>query len=317
MRFGVFAAAIGMPGKMHCTALFRRWICAATGLVLTLGYSPITHALLQVSESSTVPAVEPITRVPGPPAAEPLKVALGERLFGDPRLSRGNARTCASCHDLGTNGASRNVRDTALDGSLLSLNTATVFNSTLSFRFGWEGEFRTLEEQAAATLQNPRIMGSRMDEAVAKLSHDPVLVHQFEAAYGHGPDSPSVLNAIATFERSLVTPESLFDRWLAGDTAALSARQIDGYRLFKSLGCVSCHQGVNVGGNLFQRHGIFHPLARAEPEILRVPSLRGLRRDRQCRRKSVSRTGQGTAGSEPAAGAPHGDHRCPGERDCP
>jgi cytochrome c peroxidase len=261
---------------MHCMTLLLRWICAATGLVLALGYSPITHALLQVSESSTAPAVEPITPVPEPPAADPLKVALGERLFGDPRLSGGNTRKCTSCHDLTTNGASKNVYDAAPDGSLLSINTPTVFNSALSFRFGWEAEFRTLEAQAAATLQNPRIMDSGIDEVVGKLSHDTVLVHQFEAAYGHGPDAASVLDAIATFERSLVTPGSLFDRWLAGDTAALSAQQKDGYRLFKSLGCVSCHQGVNVGGNLFQRHGIFHPLAQPEPEILRVPSLRNV-----------------------------------------
>jgi cytochrome c peroxidase len=261
---------------MHCTALLVRWMCAATGLVLALGYSPITHALLQVSESSTAPSVEPITPVPEPPAADPLKVALGERLFGDPRLSRGNTRTCSSCHDLRTNGATRNVHDTALDGSPLSLNTPTVFNSTLCFRLGWEGELRTLEAQAAAALQNPQIMDSRIDEVVGKLSHDLVLVHQFEMAYGHGPNPASLLDAIATFERSLVTPGSLFDRWLAGDKAALSAQQLDGYRLFKSLGCVSCHQGVNVGGNLFQRHGIFHPLAHAEPEILRVPSLRNV-----------------------------------------
>jgi len=168
------------------------------------------------------------------------------------------------------------VQDIALDGSLLSFNTPTVFNSTLSFRLGWEGEFRTLEAQIAATLENPRLMGSRIDEVVGKLSHDPVLVHQFELAYGHGPDPASVLDAIATFERSLVTPGSPFDRWLAGDLAALSAQQLDGYRLFKSLGCVSCHQGVNVGANLFQRHGIFHPLARAEPGILRAPSLRNV-----------------------------------------
>jgi cytochrome c peroxidase len=257
-------------------ALRLRSICAVTGLVLMLGYSPITHALLQVSESSTTPAVEPITPVPEPPPADPLKVALGERLFGDPRLSRGNTRKCSSCHDLGTNGASRNVQDTALDGSPLSLNTATVFNSALSFRVGWEGDFRTLEAQAAAALQSPQIMGSRIDEVVERLDHDPVLVHQFEMAYGHGPDPPSVLDAIVTFERSLVTPGSRFDRWLAGDMSALSAQQIDGYRLFKSLGCVACHQGVNVGGNLFQRHGIFHPLARAQPEILRVPSLRNV-----------------------------------------
>jgi cytochrome c peroxidase len=276
MRSGVFASTIAMPGKMHCTALFRHWICVSTGLALALGCSPITQARLQVSESITSPAVEPITPVPKPPAADPLKVALGERLFGDPRLSRGNTRKCSSCHDLETNGASENVQDTALDGSRLSFNTTTVFNSTLSFRIGWEGEFRTLEAQAAATLQNPRIMGSGIDEVVGKLSLDPDFVHQFEAAYGHGPDPASVLNAIATFEQSLVTPGSRFDRWLAGDAAALSAQQLDGYRLFKSLGCVSCHQGVNIGGNLFQRHGIFHPLARAEPEILRVPSLRNI-----------------------------------------
>jgi cytochrome c peroxidase len=261
---------------MRCTALVFLWIGAAMSLVLALGYSPVTLALLKVTESSTTPAEEPITPVPEPPTADPLKVALGERLFADPRLSHGNMRACSSCHDLTTNGASRNAQDTAPDGSPLSFNTATVFNAALSFRVGWEGEFRTLEAQAAASLQNPKIMGGKIEEVVGKLSQDPVLIDQFEAAYGHGPDATSVLDAIATFERSLVTPSSRFDLWLAGDATALTAQQLDGYRLFKSLGCVSCHQGVNIGGNLFERHGIFHPLARAEPEILRVPSLRNV-----------------------------------------
>jgi cytochrome c peroxidase len=270
------AATMTISGKMRCTARILRWVCAVAGLVPALCYSPLTHALLQVSESSVALSVEPITPIPDPPPVDPLKVAIGERLFEDPRLSRDNTRRCSSCHDLRTNGASRNVRDIALDGSLLSLNTPTVFNSALSFRLGWEGELRTLEAQAAASLQNPRIMGSRIDEVVGKLNDDPVLVHEFEVAYGHGPDRTSMLDAIATFERSLVTPGSRFDRWLAGDTTALSLQQIDGYQLFKSLGCVSCHQGVNVGGNLFQRDGIFHPLAQAEPNILRVPSLRNV-----------------------------------------
>jgi cytochrome c peroxidase len=261
---------------MRSSALVFLLIGAAMSLVLALGYSPVALALLQVSESNSTPAEEPITPVPGPPAADPLKVALGERLFADPRLSRDNMRACSGCHDLKTNGASGNAQDTAPDGSPLSLNTSTVFNSALSFRYGWEGEFRTLEAQAAASLKNPRIMDIQIEEVVGKLSHDQELVHQFEAAYRHGPDTTSVLDAIATFERSLVTPSSQFDRWLAGDTTALSAQQLDGYRLFKSLGCVSCHQGVNIGGNLFQRHGIFHPLARAQPEILRVPSLRNI-----------------------------------------
>jgi cytochrome c peroxidase len=251
-------------------------ICTAAGVVTALGYSPITLAELQASQAGATPSLEPITPVPGPPAADPLKVALGERLFADPRLSRSNTRTCLSCHDLKTNGASRNAQETAPDGSVLSFNTSTVFNSALNFRFGWEGEFRTLEAQAAASLQNPRIMDTRIEEVIGRLGHDPNVVHQFEEAYGHGPDASSLLNAIATFERSLLTPGCQFDRWLAGDTTALSAQQLDGYRIFKSLGCVSCHQGVNVGGNLFERHGIFHPLARATPQILRVPSLRNI-----------------------------------------
>ncbi|MBV8120512.1 MAG: c-type cytochrome [Alphaproteobacteria bacterium] len=101
-------------------------------------------------------------------------------------------------------------------------------------------------------------------------------MHQFEEAYGHPPDRSSLLDAIATYVQSLLTPGSRFDRWLGGDAAALSAEELNGYQLFKSLGCVSCHQGVNVGGNLFERHGIFHPLASPKPEILRVPSLRNV-----------------------------------------
>ena len=102
------------------------------------------------------------------------------------------------------------------------------------------------------------------------------MTRQFGEAYGHRPDRASLLDAIATYERSLLTPGSRFDRWLRGDAAALSAEEQNGHQLFKSLGCASCHQGVNVGGNLFERHGIFHPLATPKPEILRVPSLRNV-----------------------------------------
>src|SRR5262249_17823651 len=98
----------------------------------------------------------------------------------------------------------------------------------------------------------------------------------FSAAYGRAPDRSSLLDAIAAYERSLLTPGSRFDRWLGGERATLSAEEEEGYRLFKSFGCVSCHQGVNIGGNLFQRHGIFRPLASAQPELVRVPSLRNV-----------------------------------------
>ena len=119
-------------------------------------------------------------------------------------------------------------------------------------------------------------MASSADEAVSKLRADSGVVRQFRDAYGREPDVAALLDAIATFERSLVTPGSRFDHWLAGDAGAITPEELAGYNLFKSLGCISCHQGVNVGGNLFQRHGIFHPLGSPEPEVVRVPGLRNV-----------------------------------------
>jgi cytochrome c peroxidase len=158
----------------------------------------------------------------------------------------------------------------------MPFNTPTVFNAALSFRLNWEGNIRTLEEHTESSLENAANLATNADEVLKKLDADPEVVRQFTQAYGHPPDRTSLLDAIATYERSLVTPGSRFDRWLQGDAAALSAEEQKGYQLFKSLGCVSCHQGVNVGGNLFERHGIFHPLASPKPEILRVPSLRNV-----------------------------------------
>jgi cytochrome c peroxidase len=119
-------------------------------------------------------------------------------------------------------------------------------------------------------------MASSADEVVGKLRVDPDMATQFRDAYGREPDVASLLDAIATYERSLLTPNSRFDRWLAGEADAITAEELSGYQVFKSLGCVTCHQGVNVGGNLFQRHGIFRPLGSPQPVLLRVPSLRNV-----------------------------------------
>ena len=175
-----------------------------------------------------------------------------------------------------SNGADGKKQRIARDGSILPFNTLTIFNAALSFRLNWEGNFRTLEAQTESSLENAGNLATNANEVLKKLDADPEVVRQFTQAYGHRPDRTSLLDAIATYERSLVTPGSRFDRWLEGDTAALSAEEQNGYRMFKSLGCVSCHQGVNIGGNLFERHGIFHPLASPKPEILRVPSLRNV-----------------------------------------
>jgi cytochrome c peroxidase len=218
---------------------------------------------------------EPIAPIPAAPALDPQRVALGEQLFSDRRLSRDGTRSCSSCHDILSNGASANVHDGA-PGRPPPLNTPTVFNASLSFRLHWTGNFRTLEEEAEHIMRHPAVMATSPDDVAEKLRADPEKVRQFRDAYGREPDGAALLDAIATYERSLITPGSRFDRWLAGDAGAITPEELAGYQMFKSFGCISCHQGVNVGGNLFQRHDVFRQLGSVEPQVLRVPSLRNV-----------------------------------------
>jgi cytochrome c peroxidase len=255
----------------------RRWLAwiGLASLLLATG-APAQAPDSSASDSKPFADQEPITPIPPPPAADPQKLALGERLFGDTRLSADGTLACSSCHDLQTNGASSDSSNAAHDPSKHPFNTLTVFNAALSFRLNWEGNFRALDAHVESSLENPVNMRTSVAEVVAKLNADPEMVQQFRAAYGQAPDRAGFLDALTTFERSLLTPESRFDRWLGGDRSALSDEELNGYQLFKSLGCSSCHQGVNVGGNLFQRQGIFRRLASPKPEIVRVPSLRNV-----------------------------------------
>lgn len=254
-----------------------RWLACLAALSLTLisdveAEAPGAHA-------DTPPLIadhEAITAIPDPPAADPARLALGARLFDDQRLSHDGTLACSSCHSIKTNG--RDGRLHRISGAIDKppLATLTVFNAALSFRLNWRGNVRTLQEQAKTSIESPASMASSMTEVLGRLRADRSIVRQFRHAYGHEPDEPGLLDAIATYERSLLTPDSRFDQWLKGDSTALSAEEQHGYVLFQSLGCVSCHQGVNVGGNLYERHGIFHPLASPWPELLRVPSLRNV-----------------------------------------
>jgi cytochrome c peroxidase len=253
---------------------------AAVRFCAVLAFSGVTAVVtgleLPVQVAAEPAGDEPITPIPPPPAADPRKLTLGERLFHDGRLSGDRSRACSSCHDTRTNGADTARRTIDHDGAELTFNTSTVFNSALSFRLGWAGQYRSFEAQAASALEGGRGMETTVVEVLSRLRGDGEISGQFGEAYGHGPDRTSLLDAIATYERSLVTPGGRFDRWLGGDAAALSDEEMRGYRLFKSLGCASCHQGVNVGGNLFERQGIFHPLTSPNPGLLRVPSLRNV-----------------------------------------
>jgi cytochrome c peroxidase len=203
------------------------------------------------------PADEPIVPVPATIELDPAKVRLGELLFRDPRLSHDDRIACASCHKLDRAGEDGQAHSLGTDGRPLDFNTPTVFNAGLSFRLDWRGNFRTLEEQAEAVLLERRVMATRWEELLSKLRADPAYEEAFQAAYGGPPARPQILDALATFERSLITPDAPFDRYLRGERGAISPEEERGYELFKSYGCVACHQGVSVGGNLFQRFGVF------------------------------------------------------------
>jgi cytochrome c peroxidase len=274
-RRRLLRAAAGHARAVLTIAVARRW-----PLLICLGLLLATGAVLQAAPESgpscaTPLPEEPITPIPPPPAADSRKVQLGERLFSDTRLSASGNLACSSCHDLRANGADRRAK--VADGvSSTRFNTLSVFNATLNFRLNWEGNFRTLADHVESSLENSSNLNTNANDVVSRLSSDPDMVEQFRAAYGHVPDRESLLDALVTFERSLVTPGSRFDRWLGGNMSALSDQEQDGYRLFKSLGCVSCHQGVNVGGNLMERQGIFRQLVAGKPTVVRVPSLRNV-----------------------------------------
>lgn len=219
---------------------------------------------------------EPITPLPPAPVIAPGKLALGAALFRDRRLSQRQTVSCNSCHDLGSSGATARNFDAAQNGGALRMNTLTVFNAALNYRFNWRGRRETFERFTAHVLGDPALMGAADGVAVARLRRDPAMTARFRAIYGRPIDEAALVDALTAYQRTLLTPGSRFDLWLGGEDRALSLQERRGYARFKALGCVSCHQGVNIGGNLMQRHGIFHLIGSKEPEMVRVPSLRNV-----------------------------------------
>lgn len=226
------------------------------------GLLPAILLCSHASVSADVPIVpvhnEPIQPIPVDTSLDPDKVALGALLFNDPRLSNDNSLSCASCHILESGGDDDLVTGIALGNSQHVVNTPTVFNARFNFRQHWDGAAKSMEDQIDQALHNHMEAGSNWNELLAKLNNDASLVSKFKNIYGNGITKQSYLDALTEFEKSLVTPNSRFDQYLLGDNTAITDDELKGYLLFKEFGCISCHQGVNVGGNLYQKFGIFY-----------------------------------------------------------
>lgn len=210
--------------------------------------------LTQAEQVEVKRANEPIQPIPQTLDLDRDKVALGKQLFADVRLSQNNRTSCLSCHSFITGGTDRAMHETGGEG-FGAMNTLSVFNSEFNFRLNWSGKFEHLTDQIDSLLQNHQVMGSNWAETIAELRSSGEYIN-FARIYPDGLTPANVKDAIATFERSLYTPNSRFDQFLRGDDRALTAAEKEGYQIFKDYGCVSCHQGMNVGGNMFQRFGV-------------------------------------------------------------
>jgi len=231
---------------------------------------------------------EPIKPIPQLMKVDSKKVLLGKKLFFDPILSKDGTVTCATCHDLQNGGDDGLQFSFGIKGQEGNINAPTVYNAVFNFRQFWDGRAKDLKEQAMGPIENPVEMGNTMMRAVDTLQKNTMYFKDFNAIYADGITKENIVNAIAEFEKTLITPNSPFDRYLKGDKDAISPQAKKGYALFKSKGCIVCHNGVNVGGNLYNKFGIFkdadssalgrYNITKKEEDkfVFKVPSLRNV-----------------------------------------
>jgi len=210
--------------------------------------------------SVSAAAQEPITPI------EPVKdinlamAELGKKLYFDPRLSKSGFISCNSCHNLSMGGTDNLKTSIGHNWQQGPINSPTVLNSGMNIAQFWDGRAADLKEQAGGPIANPGEMAFTHTLALEVLESIPAYVAEFTQVFG--PDCiniDQVTEAIAEFEKTLVTPGSRFDQWLLGDANAISAEELAGYELFKTSGCVACHMGPAVGGSSFQKMGLVAP----------------------------------------------------------
>jgi cytochrome c peroxidase len=182
------------------------------------------------------------------------RVDLGRQLYHDTRLSTDDSISCNSCHDLAKGGTDQERVSEGVGGQLGGINSPTTLNAVYNVAQFWDGRAADLVAQADGPPTNPVEMGSSWEEIVGKLQQDPEMVKAFAATYGE-LTGDTIKEAIATFERTLVTPDSRFDRYLQGAGNILTDEEEAGWRLFEAMGCDVCHAGAAMGGGSFEVMG--------------------------------------------------------------
>ena len=212
---------------------------AAAALIGAAGHAMAYEALPSVAPA---PADNPTT---------PEKVELGKQLYFDPRLSVDGTISCNSCHNVMSSGTDNRATSVGVDAQRGGRSAPTVWNSAFLTAQFWDGRAATLEDQAKGPILNPIEMGMPDEKTVIKrLKSIDGYVQQFESVFGgkNPLNYDNVAKAIAAYERTLITPNSPFDRYLNGEATALSEQQQRGMKLFSDVGCNACHSGANFAG---------------------------------------------------------------------
>ncbi|MEE4279793.1 MAG: cytochrome-c peroxidase [Halieaceae bacterium] len=247
--------------------------------------------LVFLPATSHVLAQEPVSPLEMPEDIDAAKADLGRKLFFDPRLSRSGFLSCNSCHNLSMGGTDNLVSSIGHGWQEGPINSPTVLNAVYNIAQFWDGRAADLQEQAAGPIANPKEMALPHDIALAVVASIPEYVAEFEQAYGDETvNIERVTDVLAEFERTLVTPDSPFDQWLRGDKNAISDSALAGYELFKTSGCLACHNGPALGGTSFQKFGLVNPHKTDNPAqgrydvtgkesdrmVFKVPTLRNI-----------------------------------------
>lgn len=198
-------------------------------------------------------ANEPLQPLPRALKTDAKKVKLGDKLFNDKRLSTDSSLSCAGCHFYDRGGTDHQRFSEGIRKQFGDVNPPTVFNAAFNLAQFWDGRAADLQEQAGGPPMNPIEMGSKnWEEIIGRLSQDEALSAEFKAVYSDGWNGDNIADAIAEYEKTLITPDSRFDKWLRGDDKALTAQEAQGYERFKAYRCASCHVGKSVGGQSYE-----------------------------------------------------------------
>lgn len=216
---------------------------------------PAETTQAETASAELKPEAEPIEPLPEKVEFDRQKMELGRALYHDTILSGDRTVSCASCHMLSHGGAEPRKTSLGIKSQVGPINSPTVLNSRYNFRQFWNGRAATLEEQAEGPVANAKEMGASWPEVQKRIQNSKHYAPLFQATYQEPPNKANITHAIAEYERSLVTP-SRVDAFLRGQKNALSKDEQEGYSVFKEVGCTSCHQGINVGGSMYQKMGL-------------------------------------------------------------